>query len=229
MQKIRLEFNSVSGPETRRELLLGFSETTTDGFDYGYDAECDESNNNDFNLSLEGKNMNMQAYSPITDDKVIPLNFKSSGANSFEIRMTETENLDENQEVYLRDHLTGDYFELTTKEVYSFSSEQGKFNNRFEIVFQNEATTLSTEEATVTENYIYYQNKTNTLFAKKLNGGVKKLALINMRGQTVLEVENVPAESLENGFKFNNISTGAYVVCLRTEMNEVITKKIIFN
>ena len=31
------------------------------------------------------------------------------------------------------------------------------------------------------------------------------------------------------GFKFNNISTGAYIVCLRTEMNEVITKKIIFN
>ena len=33
MQKIRLEFNSVSGPETRRELLLGFSDYTTDDFD----------------------------------------------------------------------------------------------------------------------------------------------------------------------------------------------------
>ena len=200
MQKIRLEFNSVSGPKTRRELLLGFSETTTDGFDYGYDAECDESSNDDFNLSLEGKNMNMQAYGPITSDKVIPLNFKSSGENSFEIRIIETENLDENQEVYLRDHLTGDYFELTTMKMYSFSSEQGKFNNRFEIVFQNGATTLSAEGATFTENYIYYQNKTHTLFVKKLNSEVKKLALINMRGQTVLEVENVPAESLQNGF-----------------------------
>ncbi|MDO5971569.1 LamG-like jellyroll fold domain-containing protein [Flavivirga aquimarina] len=229
MQKIRLEFNSTSGPKTRRELLLGFSETTTDGYDYGYDAECDESNNNDFNLSLEGKNMNIQAYGPITIDKTIPLNFKSSGDNSFEIKITEIENLDEDQEVYLRDNLTGDYFELTNKEVYSFNSEQGKFNSRFEIVFQDEAKTLSAEEATFTENYIYYQNKTNTLFAKKLNSGVKKLSLINMRGQTVLEVENVPTESLQNGFKFNNISTGAYVVCLRTEMNEVLTKKIIFN
>ncbi|MFK5970379.1 MAG: LamG domain-containing protein, partial [Candidatus Marithrix sp.] len=114
MQKIRLEFNSTSGPATRRELLLGFSETTTDGFDYGYDAECDESTNNDFNLGLDGKNMNMQAYSPISVDKVIPLNFKSSGDHSFEIRITETESLDEDQEVYLRDNLTGDYFELTT-------------------------------------------------------------------------------------------------------------------
>ncbi|TGV02312.1 LamG domain-containing protein [Flavivirga rizhaonensis] len=229
MQKIRLEFNSTSGPETRRELLLGFSETTTDGFDYGYDTECDESTNNDFNLSFEGKNMNMQAYSAITPDKVVPLNFKSSGDNSFEIRITEIENLDDDQEVYLRDNLTGDYFELTTKEVYSFSSEQGKFNNRFEIVFQNEAKTLSAEEVTFTENYVYYHNKTNTLFAKKLTSGVKKMALISMRGQIVLEVENVPTESLENGFKFNNISAGAYIVCLRTETNEVLTKKIVFN
>ncbi len=229
MQKIRLEFNSTSGPETRRELLLGFSETTSDGYDYGYDAECNESSNNDFNLNLEGKNMNIQAYGSITADKTIPLNFKSSGDHAFEIRITETENLDEAQEVYLKDHLTGDYFDLTTKEVYSFSSEQGKFNNRFEIVFQNEAKTLSAEEATFTENYIYYQNKTNTLFAKKLNSGVKKLALIDMRGQTILELNNVSTERLEGGFKLKNISVGAYVVCLRTEMNEVLTKKIVFN
>ena len=229
MQKIRLEFNSIVGPKTRRELLLGFSETTTDGFDYGYDAECDESNNNDFNLGLEGKNMNMQAYSPITEDKAIPLNFKSSGDNTFEIKITETENLEEEQEVYLRDNLAGTYFDLRSDSAYEFQSEAGKFNTRFEIVFQNEAKTLSAEEATFTENYIYYQNKTNTLFAKKLNSQIKKLALINMRGQTVLEVENVPTESLENGFKFNNISTGAYIVCLRTEMNEVLTKKIVFN
>ncbi|WP_298500574.1 hypothetical protein, partial [uncultured Algibacter sp.] len=54
MQRIRLEFNSVTGPETRHELLLGFSEYTTDGYDYGYDAENLEASNNDLNLSLEG-------------------------------------------------------------------------------------------------------------------------------------------------------------------------------
>ena len=43
-----------------------------DDFDYGYDAECGEINNNDLNLNFEGKNMNIQAYSPMTDDKVIP-------------------------------------------------------------------------------------------------------------------------------------------------------------
>ena len=89
IQKIRLEFNSITGPETKRELLLGFSEQTSDAYDYGYDAESDDVNNNDLNLVLDGKNMNLQAYSEITEDKVVPLNFRSYGDNSFEIKISE--------------------------------------------------------------------------------------------------------------------------------------------
>ncbi|GAA4953993.1 hypothetical protein GCM10023314_29500 [Algibacter agarivorans] len=229
MKKIRLEFNSTSGPETRRELLLGFSEKTSDGYDYGYDAECDELNNNDLNLNLEGKNMNMQAYSAITDDKAVPLNFKSSGDNAFEIKISEFEHIEEDQAVFLKDNLTGMYFDLTEGTAYGFSSEQGVFNNRFEIVFQSEQQSLSTEEATITENFIYYKNTANTLYVKKLNSPVSKLSLISMRGLAVLELTNVSSERLQNGLQFTNISTGAYVVCMRTEANEVITKKIIVN
>ena len=229
MQKIRLEFNSISGPQTRRELLLGFSEETTDGFDYGYDAKCTESNNNDLNLNLEGNNFNIQAYSAITDDKVVPLNFKSSGSNSFEIKITEIDNIDENQAIYLRDNLTEIYFDLTNDEAYAFSSEQGKFNERFEIVFKNQSQVLSTEETLADENFMYYKMATNTFYAKKLHAEVKNFALINMRGQKVMELQNVSINTLENGIRFDNLSTGTYVVCLRTEANEVLTKKIVIN
>jgi hypothetical protein len=228
-QKIRLEFNSVTGPATRRELLLGFSEFTSDALDYGYDAECGDLNNNDLNLNLEGKNMNIQAYNPISDDKVIPLNFKSSGSNTFEIKITELENIDSSQPIFLRDNLSGEYFDLTQEQAYSFSSNAGKFNNRFEIVFQSESKTLSVEESQVTENFIYYKNKEHTIYAKKLNSEVKRFALINTLGQSVLELTNVPQETLSNGIKIPNISTGTYIACFRTDNNQVITKKIIVN
>ncbi len=228
-KKIRLELNAISGPATRRELLLGFSETTTDGFDYGYDAEYTDSNNNDINLNFEGKNMNIQAYSDITDDKVVALNFKSSGSNTFEIKMSDSENIDNGQAVYLRDNITGTYFNLKEDTSYSFSSEQGKFNERFEIVFQSEEKTLSVEETKTESNFIYYQNKTNTLFAKKMNSPVSRLAVVNMTGQTVLELTNVSQATLNNGLQLSNMATGAYIACIRTEDNQVITKKIIFN
>ncbi|MEC3906483.1 LamG-like jellyroll fold domain-containing protein [Tamlana sp. 2201CG12-4] len=229
MQKIRLEFNSISGPDTRRELLLGFSDYTTDEFDYGYDAESTESNNNDLNLGLEGKNMNIQAYGSITADKVIPLHFRSSGDNTFEVRITEKEHLSANQKVYIKDNLTGDYFDLSKEKAYQFSSDQGKFNNRFEIVFQSEQQALSMEESEVEENFMYYKNSINTLFVKKLKSQVTKFMLVNMRGQVALEMSDVPTETLEEGMQFHNLSTGAYIIQLRTEANEVLTKKIIVN
>ncbi|WP_298340344.1 LamG-like jellyroll fold domain-containing protein [uncultured Algibacter sp.] len=227
MQKIRLELNSVTGPQTTRELLLGFSDYTTDGFDYGYDAKNTETSNNDLNLDLEGQNMNMQAYSVITSDKVIPLNFRSSGDNSFEIRITDMENVESDQEIYLRDNLTQTYFDLTQDLAYSFTAEQGIFNGRFEIVFQSEAQTLSTDIATAKENFMYFKNTNNTFYVKKLNSDVIKFSLVNMRGQAVKELTDVSREELENGIQFNNISTGAYIVSMRTETNEVLTKKII--
>ena len=228
-QKIRLEFNSVVGPETRRELLLGFSELTSDDYDYGYDAECGDNNNNDLNLNFEGKNMNIQAYGPITDDKVIPLNFKSSGDNSFEIKITELENIDSEQKIFIKDNLTGEYFDLTQDQAYSFSSAQGKFNNRFEIVFQDEATTLSVEEAQATENFVYYKNSEHKLFAKKMNGDVTRFALINIQGQSIMELTNVSQDVLSNGLKIPNVSTGTYIAWFRTDTNQVLTKKIIVN
>ncbi|MFC4399854.1 hypothetical protein ACFOX1_07605 [Mariniflexile soesokkakense] len=229
MKKIRLEFNSVVGPKIRRELLMGFSEATTDGYDYGYDAECDEGSNNDFNLDLDGKNMNIQAYGPIANDKVVPLNFKSSGNNTFEIRATELENLDGDQDVYLRDNETGEYFDLTQSTPYRFSSLQGKFNKRFEIVFQTEQQGLSTEETATNENFIYYQNATSTLYGKKMSSSIDKLAIVNMRGQTVMEFNDVPREALENGLKISNVPTGTYVAWFRAKTGEVTSKKIIVN
>jgi len=206
MQKIRLNFNSTSGPSTHRELLLGFSEFTTDGFDYGYDAENTEASNNELNLALEGKHMSIQAYGSITDDKVLPLHFSSSGDNAFEIRISDTNNLPEDQPVYLHDKLTGTYFNLRSDGAYGFSSGQGIFNERFQLVFQNEEESLSAETETIAENHVYYKPSLNTLYVKKINSDVSKLSLVNMRGQTIMEMANVSRTTLENGLQLSTFA-----------------------
>ncbi|MCB4797992.1 LamG-like jellyroll fold domain-containing protein [Neotamlana laminarinivorans] len=229
IQKLRIELNSVSGTDTRRELLLGFSNYTTDEYDYGYDAKLGEITSNDISLDLNGENMLIQAYGEITSDKIVPLNFRSSGDNTFEIQATELIDFDDDQEVYLKDNLTGTYFDLTSGEAYSFTTSQGIFNERFQIVFQNETQqALSTDDTSFNSNYIYYQNSNKTFYVKNLTTDVKNIALINMRGQTMLELENVSASSLNNGIQLN-VSTGAYIISMRTDSNEVLTKKIIVN
>ncbi|MDO7171058.1 LamG-like jellyroll fold domain-containing protein [Mariniflexile sp. AS56] len=228
-QKIRLEFNSVNGPAVKRELLLGFSDFTTDDFDYGYDSRNSYNNANDLNSLLNGENMTIQAYSHLTADKEVALNLKTSGTFNYEIKITELENIGTDQEIYLRDNLTGTYFDLTQNTAYEFSSEEGEFKERFEVVFQAKSELLSTEVSSFEENLIYYHNKTKKLFAKDLKTTVDTLTLVNMRGQTVLEFSNVTAETLAKGLKIRNMSTGAYVAWFKTETGQVITKKIIIN
>ena len=88
----------------------------------------------DLHLDLDGVDYNIQAYSPITTNKEVSLNFKSSGNNTFEIRVSQLISMDDDQEIYLKDNFTNTYFNLTDYKGYRFTSEEGVFKNRFQIV-----------------------------------------------------------------------------------------------
>ena len=126
--------------------MLGFSNFTTDGFDYGYDADYSGESTDDLSLILEENLMVMQAYGSITEDKSVPLMLKTSGDYNYEIKATQFNNFTEDQPVYLKDNFTSSYFDLRQGIAYEFSSTEGEFNERFEIVFQEEETLSTVEE-----------------------------------------------------------------------------------
>lgn len=229
MQKLRLEFNSVNGPDTRRELLLGFSDFTSDDFDYGYDAINTEVNNDDLNLVLNGENMTMQAYGPITPDKIIALNLKASGSYNYTIQLTEIEHIAEDQEIYLKDNLTGDYFDLRNSQIYEFSSEAGEFLNRLEIAFQNESESLSSIDENMEDLYLYYtSSRKKIVVLNPQNRPIKNLEVFNILGQSVYKNNNI-FQGTYNEFELNNINAGNYIIQLSTSDNKAFTKKIIVN
>lgn len=232
IKKIRLEFNSVNGPATRRELLLGFSDFTSDNYDYGYDSKNTEIGTNDLNLVLGDEFMTMQAYGPITNEKVVSLALVSSGAYDYSIKMTDSEHL-EDQPVYLKDNLTGTFFDLTKQQAYNFSTDDaGEFNERFDIVFQKTENTtdetLGVDDTDYKDSLIYFSNQEDKLFIKGLTNSAYNLKLISMLGQTVKTFYNVPSETLENGLSITNLSTGSYIVYFRID-GEPKTKQIIID
>ncbi|MFC4399857.1 T9SS type A sorting domain-containing protein [Mariniflexile soesokkakense] len=62
-----------------------------------------------------------------------------------------------------------------------------------------------------------------------MSSSIDKLAIVNMRGQTVMEFNDVPREVLKNGLKISNVPTGTYVAWFRAKTGEVFTKKMIVN
>lgn len=227
MQKMRLEFRSVDGPSSRRELLLGFSNYTTDAFDYGFEAENSNANEDDLNLVLDNELMIIQSYGSITNDKSVPLVFNASGAYNYTLKATYFEAFDEDQEVYLKDNFTGVYFDLRSDQSYEYSSLEGTFNDRFEIVFIDDET-LSQEDNSYDNTLIYFNNKTHQLYAQSLQVEVQQISLFNILGQSIREFTNVTTHDLVNGIEISNLSSGTYIIHLKTN-SQSITKKIIID
>lgn len=228
MQKIRLEFNSVDGPATRRELLLGFSEDTSDDYDYGYDSKNVEEYSDDLNLALEDELMTMQAYGPITEDKVVPLVLKTSGSYNYTIKVSEMENTPEAQELYIKDNLTGEYFDLRNEEQpFEFSSEEGEFNDRLEIVFQQQQSeTLSQIEENIEDINLYYAiGRKKIVVLNPTNEDLKSMEIINMLGQSVARIGTF--EGSYNEYGLPQLSAGTYIVNLTTATGASMTRKFI--
>ncbi|MCB4807510.1 hypothetical protein LG651_04545 [Tamlana sp. 62-3] len=225
-KKIRIEFNGVEGSFASRELLLGFSEKTSDGFDYGYDSES-TLHADDLGLNLNGKNYGIQAYSQLTSKKVVKLNHQASGNHRFVINITELENIEEDQDIFLIDKMNNVYFDLSKGDGYEFYSIKGIFSDRFEIVFQEDSQTLHANNVSFTTKNMYLQRNINTFFAKQLINGASKLTVVNLQGQKILELFNVTQQDLESGISFNNFLSNTYVVLLQTKSHGILTKKVV--
>ena len=227
MQKIRLEFNSVDGPATRRELLLGFSEDTSDDYDYGYDSKNVEEYSDDLNLALEDELMTMQAYGPITEDKVVPLVLKTSGSYNYTIKVSEMENIPEAQELYIKDNLTGEYFDLRNEQPFEFSSEEGEFNDRLEIVFhQQQSETLSQIEENIEDINLYYAiGRKKIVVLNPTSEDLKSMEIINMLGHSVARIGTF--EGSYNEYGLPQLSAGTYIVNLTTATGASMTRKFI--
>ena len=225
-QILRLELSMSNN--SSRSIILGFDGSFTDeGREYGFDGGfVTTAAANDLQSLLNGEKYVIQALAPITPDKVVDLTFKASGNQTYSIKSTEISNIPDDQPIYLRDNLLGTYFDLRNEQSYNFTSEAGTFENRFDVVF-TPAETLNTEDFIENDNLIYFNNHQDLLFVKGLKENSVSVTLYNTLGQTVATYNNISSNKLENGLSLTNLSTGMYVVSLRSKSNFKIDKKII--
>ena len=227
VQLIRLEFATSEG--STRRFALGFGDHATDGFDHGLDGGLiSDKPEDDMGSLLDGNQYVIQTLASITNDKEIDLTLNASGNYSYSLKAVELKNLTEDQEIYLRDNLTGTYFDLRNDQAYNFTSNAGEFNDRFDIVFQS-ADTLSNEDFTTDNTLIYVNNVEDRLYVKGLERQVKQLNITNMLGQTIKTFINLDNQTLENGINISGLSSGTYIVNILTDNNLTIDKKAIIN
>ena len=227
----RLWLNIVSDNGAANQLLVGYINGASDNFDLGYDTKRNLSANsstiiytgiNDISnekLVIQGKNI-----SSINVDEVIPVGFKTTinVPTIFTFSLIKYEGVFlENNTVYLKDNILNKTHNLKESD-YDFTSEVGEFNDRFEIVFTENA--LSLWEITVNNNSLQIIELQNGDVHFKLSSAfeMKSIEIVDLLGRTLY---NLDAKGNSHTFRLPNLNQATYLAKVKLTNDYVITKK----
>ena len=130
-----------------------------------------------------------------------------------------------NNTAYIKDNLLNTYHDLSAS-AYSFTSEVGEFNDRFEIVFTNP--TLSIDQFTL--------NEINTTIISLTNDDVKFIAPKNLSISSVTiydnlgrKIINLKGSEQTETYHLNTLSQSVYLAEIELSNKQKIIKKFIKN
>jgi hypothetical protein len=158
---------------------------------------------------------------PFVTADVVPLGFKAETAGTYSIALDHTDGLFGNQEIYLRDNVTNTIYDLA-QGGYSFSTNTGVYNSRFEIVYQNG--TLGVAQPNLTQNnlIVYTQNQQVVVNAGSIV--LDHVALYDIQGRLLTEVKKINASEIKLPLDASN----AIILVKATALDGTsVTKKII--
>jgi hypothetical protein len=161
---------------------------------------------------------------PFTASDVVPLLFKSELAGSFTVSIDHMEGLfNTNQDVYLKDKFTDVLHDLKAGS-YTFTTETGTFNNRFEIVYLDSTLgTANPDGVTANEVVVYKQDKALHITSGTAN--MKDVTIFDVRGRLLYSASNINATS----FVIDDLSAEQQmlIVNITTDKGKV-SKKVIY-
>ncbi|WP_218133011.1 LamG-like jellyroll fold domain-containing protein [Flavobacterium gillisiae] len=222
-QKIRLGFDSSIG--AHRQLLIGADSNTTNGFDIGYDAVMFDMNDNDMYLEINNSEFVIEGIPDFNSNQIIPLGIAVANEGPITIKIDALENIPGSTEIYLQDTLSAVYHNLRESD-FEISLDIGEYNKRFFLRFTGK--TLNQDTKIENGLYVYYSDENENLIIKNniVNLLVNEVSLFNILGQTISNWEIENKDQTQIVLPVKNISTGIYIVKMKTTNGE-LSKKII--
>ena len=217
-------FNSAGG--YHRPLLVGADENATENFDLGFEAPLIEDIAEDMYWMIGDSKFVIQALNNFNSETVIPLGIHTSVDGINTIAIDNLENLSDDVQVFVHDKEL-DYYHNIRTGAYEIYLPVGEYLNRFEITFDSDQP-LSTEEDILSNSLnVYYNNTQNSIMIQnpKLIE-ISNVQLFTILGQSVLNLDSIDSqEHIE--IKTKPLSTGTYIINLKTKEGNTITKKVL--
>lgn len=227
--KIRLGFNDRNG--YHRQILLGFmNEYATSGIDAGYDAPLMDNQPGDLWFINSGTGLNICGDGYFNENNIYPLAVKSDALANVTISLDDIENFDENQNIYIYDNQTGIYHDIKASD-FSVEVPLGTLSDRFSLRFINPQEQLGNDDFENSNAIQLVYTNANSMVNIKNNttdATVEKVELYNMLGQFIKSWNVKEADQHNIQLPVKEISTGTYIVKMKTTKGDT-GRKIIIN
>jgi hypothetical protein len=225
--------NLTSDNGVFNQILIGYVKGATNGFDGDYyDAPRNlstdnasilysiiEGNNKKF--SIQGKTINS-----LNKNEVITVGFKTEidvpTIYTLSIAQLEGAFLNENP-IYLKDNLLNTLHNLKESN-YNFTSIVGEFNNRFEIVFNENALSSSDQAITNKSLSIFELQNGNVQFKLSGNIAMNSIQIIDLQGRVLYHLKTGGNTKTYN---LSNLSHAPYIAKVILVNGTIITKKVV--
>jgi len=234
----QIRMNVVINQEYARQLLLLFSDESTDGYDVGLDGHHPMDSGGAESYFLIEENGELEPFviqtRPYDSSIQIPIGFTLDSPTYFNVKAVDVINF--NRETFLWDSLNDTYKVINTEpqsNINSFYLTAGTYNNRFFIVFKNSKQVLGDSDGTkkielVRASVDFFQNNPYKQMEISNPDGynIKNAKIFDMAGKLVINKNNL-GNSNKLTVGTSNLADGVYLIKLLTSENINIDYKMI--
>ena len=229
VNKIWIDLTSDNG--VFNQILVGYvNGATNDDDGISYDTVKFPTKGAALYSTIEGSNkkFTIQGKNPnsINEDEIINLGFKTTidVPTLYKLSVAQLQGAFlTNNTVYLKDNLLNKSHDLSASD-YTFTSDPGEFNDRFEIVFN--AAALSTNNVSVEENQFSIVNLDNNRVQFNTNNSlnIKTISVFDLIGRQLYYLKG---NSNSETYTLSNLNNSVYIAKVELSNGSVITKKAI--
>ncbi|RZJ75223.1 MAG: T9SS sorting signal type C domain-containing protein, partial [Flavobacterium sp.] len=178
-EKHRLWLNMQNSEGLVYQSLVGYMDGATNELDNAIDGrKFDEAADGFYSVVADAKLTIQGRALPFSGSDVVSMGYKSAVAGNHKITLSSTDGLfAEGQDIFLRDNVLGVTHNIK-ESAYTFATEAGTFENRFEIVY---AQALGTDNPVMNTNSIVVYKQGSAI---NINAGT-----IEMTGVTVYDIQ----------------------------------------
>lgn len=195
--RIRLQAN---GPEGfYGEVLVNYMTGATNGVDAALDGKYINDSENAIFTILDSEPYVIEARAlPFDVNDIVPLGFKTTQNGTFTISLIQNDGLfAENQMIYIKDKQLNVIHNLSVDGDYSFLSANGQHDERFELIFIEQALDIFAPKATKEDIIVTFD--TNKFKIESLKSPIETISVFDLNGKLIFDEKNFNSnvESIE--------------------------------